>query len=98
MENGMLPRSGLLHKREAYNQYAADMMTRGQRPVPFEQWATMHRMPDGSMMPGPAMQKPVMPAMGERTAPAGSIEEKLEREAEMKRRMGPPPGMLPRRM
>ena len=48
-------------------------------------------------MGGPALQAPITPAMGERRAPAGSIEEKLLLEAERKRRMGPPPGMLPQR-
>ena len=82
----MLPRGGLLHQREAYNMYAADMMTRGQRPMPFEQWVAAS-----------GAQAPITPTMGQRTAPAGSLEEKLLREAEMKRRMGPPPGMLPQR-
>lgn len=45
--------------------------------------------PDGIPTPGATR-----PAMGERVAPAGSIEEKLLREAERKRKMGPPPGMV----
>ena len=76
---------GLLHQREAYNMYVADMTTRGRQPLPLEQWVRAQ-----------SMSAPIAPAMGERVAPAGSIEEKLLREAEMKRRMGPPPGMLPR--
>jgi hypothetical protein len=67
--------------------YAADMMARGLQPLPPAEW----------IKAASAMQAPITPAMGQRTAPAGSIEERLLREAERKRRMGPPPGMLPQR-